>query len=266
MTKVIVHAGFHKTGTTSLQDFFSLNKEALAPHLAYYGKSDFLSAGSHARIYAQRPFPHRLLKFRKSLRRFLKSIPDKDVIVLSRETFSGGMPGHHTIGGRLMISYERVATRLAKVIISELHKRFGPNAEITFFYTTRAREPWIRSIYGHLLRSIRLTDDYENFRARFPEQLSPAHEAAVLATNISPVPVVTSALEETSLQPEGPAAALLDLLEIPEALRAQLLTVPAKNTANPLELQDAFLALNREIKSKTMLKEEKEALLLQQRS
>jgi hypothetical protein len=33
MTRVIVHAGYHKTGTTSLQDFLHRNRAALAPHL-----------------------------------------------------------------------------------------------------------------------------------------------------------------------------------------------------------------------------------------
>ncbi len=265
MTKVIVHAGFHKTGTTSLQDFFSDNKAALAPYVAYYGKADFLKTGGHARIYAQRPFPHRLIKFRRSLRRFLQSIPDDKIIVLSRETFSGGMPGHHSLGGRLMVSYERAATRLAKVIISELKKRFGPDVDITFFYTVRAREPWIKSIYGHLLRSIRIADDFESFRDQFPEQLSPANEAAKLTKKLAPVPVVTSALEQTSQLPDGPASALLDLLEIPKDVRASLRPVEAKNTANSADLQDAFLKLNREIKDKALLKEKKEALLKRQR-
>ncbi len=113
--RVIVHAGFHKTGTTSLQDFLYQNKSSLAPYMAYYGKMDFLDAGTQARIYAQRPFPHRLIKFRYAFRAFLENIPDHSMIVLSRETFSGGMPGHHTLSGRLMTSYQRPAKRLAKV-------------------------------------------------------------------------------------------------------------------------------------------------------
>jgi len=94
------------------------------------------------------------------------------MIVLSRETFSGGMPGHHTLSGRLMTSYQRPAKRLAKVIISELRRRFGPSTEITFFYTTRERESWLRSVYGHLLRSIRITDDYVSFRPAFQNFLA----------------------------------------------------------------------------------------------
>lgn len=101
--RIIVHAGFHKTGTTSLQDFLYQNKSSLAPYMAYYGKMDFLDAGTQARIYAQRPFPHGLIKFRYAFRAFLENIPDHSMIVLSRETFSGGMPGHHTLSGLSLI-------------------------------------------------------------------------------------------------------------------------------------------------------------------
>jgi hypothetical protein len=261
MTRVIVHAGFHKTGTTSLQDFLNQNKSALAPYMAYYGKMDFLDAGAHARIYAQRPFPHRLFKFRRSLRAFLESIPNHSTIVLSRETFSGGMPGHRTLSGRLMTSYQRPAKRLAKVIIQEIRRRFGPEAEITFFYTTREREDWLRSVYGHLLRSIRLTDDYESFRARFPQLLGPEAEAQKLTRALAPVQVVTASLEAYATAPEGPAAALLDMLAIPSATRNALRPVPRRNTANAPAVQARFLRLNRSIRNKSKLKAAKNALL-----
>lgn len=260
MTRVVVHAGFHKTGTTSLQDFMSHNKTALAPHVAYFGKTDFLNAGAHARIYAQRPFPHRLFKFRRALRSFLATVPDHHTIVLSRETFSGGMPGHHTASGRLMTSYQRPAKRLAKVIISEVYRRFGDATEITFFYTTREREAWIRSVYGHLLRSIRLTDDFDTFRARFTRLLGPEAEAQKLAAAL-PVSVKAARLEDFATAPEGPATALLDVLQIPLAARQNLQAVLPQNKGNTAAQQAAFLRLNREMKDKTALKAAKDALL-----
>jgi len=260
MTQVIVHAGFHKTGTTSLQDYFARNRAALADHLAYYGKLDFREAGAHARIYAQRPFPHRLWRFRRSLRAVLAGVPDHPRILLSRETFSGGMPGHRTVSGRLMQSYQRPARRLAAVIIAELRRRFGPETEIIFFYTTRERESWIRSVHGHLLRSIRLTDDFETFRGRFPSLMGPEAEAEALARAL-PVPARAARLEDYAGMPEGPAAALLDLLKIPPALRARLAPVTPRNTADPAPLQAEFLRLNREIRDKSKLKTAKAALV-----
>ena len=261
MTRVIVHAGYHKTGTTSLQDFMRNNKALLAPHLRYYGKNDFRQAGANARIYAQKPFPWRLYRFRKSLRRFLRDVPEGGTIVLSRETFSGGMPGHHRAGGALMISYYQPALRLAGVITSELRRRFGQDVDITFFYTTRAREAWIRSVYGHLLRSIRLTDDFDTFRAHFPALASPAEEAQRMAGALAPVPVVTAALEDWADHPNGPAEALLDLVGVPAETRKTLAPAHRANAGQSAELQAAFLALNRRGGSRAGLKAAKEKLL-----
>lgn len=261
MTRVIVHAGFHKTGTTSLQEFMVDNRDALAPHLAYYGKAALLEAGSDARIYAQKPFPWRLSRFRRSFRKALNAIPDTDTIILSRETFSGGMPGHRRGSGALMTSYFGPALRLARVITAELRRRFGREVEITFFYTTRARENWIRSVHGHLLRSIRLTDDFDTFRARFPALSSPEEEARRLRAALAPLPVVTAALEDWGAHREGPAGALLDLVGVPAETRATLTPAPRANPGQSPEQQSAFLALNRDTASKAALKARKATVL-----
>ncbi|MDE9449879.1 hypothetical protein J3R80_05260 [Aliiroseovarius sp. Z3] len=258
---VIVHAGFHKTGTTSLQDFLSQNRAALAPYFDYYGQRDFLNAGAAARLYAQRPFPHRLYLFRKALRTFLASIPDHEVIILSRESFSGGMPGHRMLGGRLITSYLPAAQKLARTIVKELRLRFGPGVAITFFYTTREREDWLRSVHGHLLRSIRLTDDYDTFRGRFPMDVAPVEQARGMAEALSPIPVVTAALEDHSDDPNGLATALLDLADVPASVRADLAPAPHTNRGQREKLRAAFLALNRQRLSKQELKAQKERLL-----
>ncbi len=261
MTRIIVHAGYHKTGTTSLQDFLHDNRDMLAPYLRYYGKEDFRGAGAAARIYAQKPFPWRLRRFRLSLRRFLADLPGGGTIVLSRETFSGGMPGHRRMGGALITSYHQPALRLARVTIAELRRRFGQGTDITFFYTTREREAWIGSVYGHLLRSIRLTDDFATFRARFPALASPAEEARRMAGALAPVPVVTAALEEWGSHPHGPAEALLELVGVPEDVRASLPPARRANSGQSAEMRAAFLALNRRGGSRAALKAAKEKLL-----
>lgn len=267
MTRVIVHAGYHKTGTTSLQDFMSDNKDLLAPYLRYYGKNDFLQAGAHARIYAQKPFAWRLYRFRKSLRRFLADLPAGGTIVLSRETFSGAMPGHRRIGGALIRSYRRPARRLAGVIIGELRRKFGQDVEITFFYTTREREDWIRSVHGHLLRSIRLQDDFDTFRARFPALAGPEEEARHMEEALAPVAVVSAALEDYRNHPHGPAAALLDLVDLPKLARVPLRKARRANRGQDTALRAAFLELNRgPIQNRAALKAAKEKLLREEMS
>lgn len=243
--RVIVHAGYHKTGTSSLQDFFADNRAALAPYLTYYGKADFFEAGAAARIYAQKPFPWRLAAFSRRLRIFLASIADADRIVLSRETFSGGMPGHRKWSGAPLRSYFPPSRRLAPVIVDELRRRFGADCEITFFYTTRERAAWMASVHGHLLRSIRLTEDLAAFRARFRDIASPEEEALRMRAFLAPIPVVSAALEDHGARPEGPAAALLDLLDLPADLRQTLAPARRSNRGEGRDLRAAFLKLNR---------------------
>ncbi|SEW03769.1 hypothetical protein SAMN05444851_1015 [Aliiroseovarius sediminilitoris] len=258
---VIVHAGFHKTGTTSLQDFLSQNRAPLSPFFDYYGQRDFMNAGAAARLYAQRPFPHRLYLFRKAFRTFLASIPDHEVIILSRESFSGGMPGHRMLGGRMITSYLPAAQKLARTIVKELRLRFGPDVAITFLYTTRDREDWLRSVHGHLLRSIRLTDDFDTFRGRFSAGIGPVDEARRMAKTLSPIPVVTAALEDHTDDPNGLATAVLDLAQVPRAARVGLTPAPHTNRGQGAGLRKAFLALNRQGLSKSELKAQKERLL-----
>jgi len=260
MTRIIVHAGFHKTGTTSLQDFLAQNRAALKPHFDYYGKADFLNAGTRARQYSQRPFPWRRLHFRRAFRRFLASVPDAGVIVMSQETFSGVMPGHRDVFRRLIAGH-RHAIPLARIIIDELGRRFGPDAEIQFLYTTRTQTPWLRSVYGHLLRSIQLADDFETFRAGFVNLPDPEIDAQNIATALAPIPVFIARLEDFADHPEGTAAALLDLAGVADEDRSDLRPARRQNPGQSPEIEQQFLALNRSGQSRAALKSQKDTIL-----
>jgi len=259
--KILVHAGFHKTATTTIQDYLTRNRTRLAPHLRYYGKADLPEAGTAARKFGQRPFPWRLARFRHALRGFLDTLDPGTPIVMSRETFAGAMPGHRQIHGRLVMDYTAVAVPLARVIVSELERRFGKDAEIVFLYTVRGRSDWLDSVHGHLLRSIRLTDDLAEFRARFPDLPRLEDQARTIARAIAPVRVETAALEHTSLAPEGPVRPVLDLMEVPQDVRAKLKMAPRANVGQPFDLRATFLAINREVRDKSALKARKDALV-----
>ena len=216
--RVIVHSGFHKTGTTSFQDFLSNNRDRLAPHFNYYGKADFLLAGAHGRRYGQFRTPYRLWRFRRSIRRFLQTIPNDHSVILSRETFSGNMPGHRTVTGRVVKNYTDAAKPLASVLISEIKRRFGADVDISFFFTVREKEAWLKSVHGHLLRSIKMTDDLEAFRTSLTGVEDPIKAAEVMRQYLAPVKADVAALEDYATHPYGPAAAVLDLFDIPASL------------------------------------------------
>jgi hypothetical protein len=261
MTRIIVHAGFHKTGTTSLQTYLAQNRTTLAPWFDYYGQNDFKNAGARARIYAQKPFPWRLLRFRLNFRAFLRTIPNAATIVLSRETFVGVMPGHRDWRGRMLMDFAPAAVPLCQVVISELKRRFGAGAEIEFLFTTRERESWIRSVYGHLLRSIHLTESFEEFRAGFPDLIDLTGEANRIAPHLKPCKLHLRAMEDYVTSPTGPAGAVLELAGVPQDVVATLPSATRANAGQTSAQEEAFLAINRQSLSKAEKKARKEALL-----
>lgn len=260
MTRVIVHAGFHKTGTSSLQIYLARHRAAFKPWFDYYGQADFEQAGARARVYAQRRFRWRLHAFRKALRRFLAAIPDCETLVLSRENFSGAMPGHRDWRGRSVMDFHTAAEPLLRVVGSELRRRFGPDVQIELLFTTRDRERWIRSVYGHLLRSIHLTETFDDFRARFPDLPELESEARRISRAVR-LPVHTRAVEDIGARRAGPALAVLELAGVPEEAWAALAPAARANAGQSQALEAAFLALNRSGKSKAELKRIKDRMI-----
>lgn len=261
MTRVIVHAGFHKTGSTSLQGFLADNRAALTPHLTYCGMADSGKAGACARIYGQRRFWWRRMLFRRAFRRFLRGIPDTDLIVLSRESFAGAMPGYRKLGGRRIERYCDAAIPLAQEILRGIRHRFGPTTSVDFLYTLRDRDDWLTSVHGHLLRSIPLTDDLDAFRAGFATPPDLEADANRIARALAPVPVHVAWLEDYADTAEGPAGAVLDLAQVPADLRAGLTPAQHRNAGLPAHVLARFLQINRTGGGRARVKAAKAALL-----
>ena len=268
MGPIIIHPGFHKTGTTSLQTHLAQNARTLAPWLRIYGKEALGDAGSAARRYGQRPFPWRLRDFRMKFRRFLDGLPDipekgGPIPLITRETLSGPMPGHRDALGRVITGYRRAALPLARTMVSELRRRFGPDARILFFYTTRNREAWLKSVHGHLLRSIRLRDDLESFRRRLGPGPALEEEVAHLARALAGPGVTVHAepLERWGSTRGGLATPLLRLAGVPDEVIDSLPPAGHENRGQGDALREEFLALNRATGDKTALRAAKAALL-----
>ncbi len=260
---ILIHAGFHKTGTSSLQTFLELNKSQLSDYFLFYGKDDFCSAGYRARRYGQRPYPWRLWHFRIALRAFLRTVPDGHRLVLSRETFAGIMPGHLRFG-RPIGNYKRTAPGLAKAIAAELKRRFGDNVVIEFLYTTRDTLPWQRSVHGHLLRSIRQVQPFETFRTQIGGSgLAPDLRQAQRVLN--PIPVHSARLEDYTNKPGAAAQKILDIMGIPAKRREQLIPVGRTNVGHSQAVLDEFLTLNQNTIDPKVLKDNKEAIAAKER-
>jgi hypothetical protein len=261
MTRVLVHAGFHKTGTTSLQKYLSRHEAAFKPYFDFYGQTDFKKAAGRARIYAQKPFIWRRRRFQRAFDTFLRSVADAETIVLSRENFSGQMPGYRNWRGKPLTSYRRAAVPLCRDVVAGLRRRFGADVQIAFLFTTRDSEDWLRSAYGQLLRTTDLDTDLDGLRALLGRPVDLAAEAAHIARALRPVPVHMRALEDLSPRRAGPAAAVLDLMGVPEALADTLPPAERHYERVPPEIEAEFLALNRSGEDKDRVKFRKEQLI-----
>ncbi|KCV81359.1 hypothetical protein ATO10_12159 [Actibacterium atlanticum] len=261
MSHVIVHAGFHKTGTTSLQQCLRAYHKQLSPHVGLYYGAKLGPVQHRGRHYGYEPTEEMLGRFRRGLRRFLKSVPDQPQIVLSREAFCGALLGETRTDGTRITSYAPTSVPLAKALVNGIQERFGQDVQITFLFTTRENDSMIASAHRHLLRLRRMTDDLETFSASLA--FDKDTELAALRNALGPIPLVEAPLSEYGPKPAGPAAAVLDLLTLPDALRASITWEKRNRPGQSADLSDELLALNRSISDDEALKMIKEKLLLE---
>ncbi|SLN37153.1 hypothetical protein [Roseisalinus antarcticus] len=258
--KVIVHAGFHKTGTTSLQQGLRANDKLLAPHAALYYGARLQPVLHRGRHFGFLPGPKRLAGFRRDLRVLLDKMPDAERIVLTREAFSGAMVGETRADGVRITSYGDTAVILARALAEGIAARF-PGSEIVFLYTTRDTEGYIASAWKHLLRLRRMTEDYQAFAATVSPHLDLDQEVARLTAALAPHRVVVRSLSEIAASPEGPASAVFDLLDLPRDLRNRITPAPAARRSQSDTLSAWLLEANRTIADDAELHRAKVAAL-----
>lgn len=214
--QVIIHAGFHKTGTSTIQRALRVNRPLLKPYLRSVLKHPLTDTCHAARGYSTWRDPFTLGKFRRRFRAALAEIGDmpRRSLVISAEELSGHLPGREGIP-----DYS-AAIPLARDMCAMVAEVM-PGTPLTFFYTTRAAGPWLRSAYWQHVRASSLTTEADAYlrdhaaSARL-EDIARQVEAQVTAR------VLTSPLEQTADLPAGPATPLLDLCEVPRDVQAQM--------------------------------------------
>lgn len=253
-TRIVVHPGFHKTGTTSLQRYLNSNSKLIEDAFNFY--THMGDSGARARFYGHKSFPWRLWAFQRSFRQFLNTVPDDKPIFLSRETFSGVMLGFSDLYGRPIKSYQRTAIRLLTVTFKELRRKFGHEVGIELLFTTRDHEKWLKSLYGHLLGTYRVTQDFEDWSTKFDPNMTLEKEAIAIANRLSPAALHIRKLEDFKDRHCGIAAAAMDIMGITEQRQKQMPQSKRENIAKSPDIANQLLALNRsDLSDKQLLKE-----------
>ncbi|MFD1344595.1 hypothetical protein [Litorisediminicola beolgyonensis] len=239
MSRVLIHPGFHKTGTTSIQSTLKLNADRLAPHLRIVLRDDMSGLTDACRSYSKSPKPRRLdAVLREAIALFDTLEPsDPRPVLISSEDLSGLLPGRQDV-----LSYA-AAPALMAAIGGAAEERFGDWP--TFVFTTRDPAGWLGSSWWQHLRSTRMTDDLDAWSDRAAEAAQLDLIVAATSEAVPDATVIAAPLAEAKDLPEGPLSPLLDLLDLPPSLRGTLEIAPRANATPSVGLEPIFLALNR---------------------
>jgi hypothetical protein len=237
--RIVLHAGFHKTGTTTVQHFFRVNRRALNRHMALRLRPQMIDLVHATRGYSTWRDPLTFDKVAARFDRLLDGLPDmpKRTLLISSEELSGHLPGRDDLenySGAIDLHY---------LMVTRLRDRF-PSSEIVLFFSTRDPDDWLQSAYWQHVKSSSLTLDFEAFAQRYS---GAADLDAIVDDVAARVPCITRRmrLEACAALPFGPASPLLDICDIPGPVRATL-TPPARmNTRPDLTVLLQLLTANR---------------------
>ena len=254
--RVLLHAGFHKTGTTTVQQALYRNRDTLAPHLRLVPRARMAPAGKAAQAWSAGGDPIDLALFGYELAQVMEGWDGDDPrpVVISAEDLCGHMPGRDGVE-----TYAATAPLMQAV--AETLAAVQPKAAPVFYFSTRGAGDWLASAYAQHLRASRMTLSAKSFCDRFRGAADLVAVVEGIAAALAPLPVHHCALEQSRARPLGPLDPLLDLLDLPEGLRAGLETQPPTNLALPADCAQGLLALNRSDLDDAALREAKRALI-----
>ncbi|WP_084861203.1 hypothetical protein [Salibaculum halophilum] len=254
--RIVIHGGFHKTGTTSAQKFILDNGPLIWPHAATVlpGRSRGPVA-RHAVRYSLTSAGPDMNRFRRSLADLLGGLNlGKRALLISDENFCGRMPGRDGQQG-----YDS-APDLMAAVVRVIRRFIDKDPELHFVFMTRAPDGWLRSTWLHNLVHTRLTLDYADYARAHGQTAHLDRTAEEIRAAVAPYPVHVVPLEALSENPEGPAAPLLQLLGLPSDKRNRLTGATRANQGPDPALAPRLLDLNRSALSDADLEAQKSAL------
>ncbi|WP_299413087.1 hypothetical protein [uncultured Sulfitobacter sp.] len=237
--KIVLHAGFHKTGTSTVQAVLRANRKALMPAVAIRLKGQMQELIHATRGYSTYGTDEALDKVSRRLDALLTDLPGmpRRTLLLSAEELSGHMPG------RGALADYRAAPVLLYLMWERARTAF-PNTPVVICFGTRNPQDWQQSAWAEHVKSSGMSLDFEAFCAQYPA----APDLDRIVQNVTsrvPAPVHSFALEDCALLPLGPADPVLDLCDVPDAIRASLVPAAAQNKRVNDAMLAAMLDINR---------------------
>ncbi|TDK46788.1 hypothetical protein [Antarcticimicrobium luteum] len=252
---IVIHSGFHKTGTSTLQQVLRHNRPALKGRVRIVLRGEMRDLVHAARGYSSWRDPFTLDKFARRFRALLEKVgplPNR-VLCLSCEELSGHLPGREGIADYSAAAV--LASDMAR-IAGKMH----PGTPLCFVLTLRRPESWLRSAYWEHVKASSMTQAWPDFAAA----TRPGADLAVAADTMAaalPCPVHRIWLEDCADAPLGPAGPLLDLCGTPAEAQRGLTPVPPANARLDDSVLLALLAANRDYTDRDARAAAKQAIL-----
>lgn len=255
LPRILVHPGFHKTGTSSAQHLLWKNRARLAPEVDIFQLRHLREVARLCALYARSHNPLSLLDMVEALDTVFADLPENSPrhILISCEGLAGHLPGWPGV------TDYGAAPLTVSTLIGYLAERFpGHRPEIVL--TTRNADAWLESAWKHHLIGHRLVEVWPDFAGRLAQAADLAAAAESISQAVGPVPVAMLPLETAARHPLGPGGALLDHLPLSEEVRAALVPVGHGNRGPDSALAAELLRLNRSDLPDETLKARKLAL------
>jgi hypothetical protein len=237
--RIILHAGFHKTGTSSIQNTLRENRVALKKHVALRLRWHMKDLVAATRGYSTWRDPITLIKVQDRFAALMDDLPGmpRRTLVISAEELSGHLPGRGDLE-------DYSAAPILLYAFWEIMKARYPAADIALYLSTRAPDLWLESAYWEHVKASNMSLDFDAFRDRYHKAADLDAMVAEIASRV-PAPVHHTALEDCHDLPLGPADPLLDLCDLPLSLRTELVAPPPANTRLDADVLYAMLEVNR---------------------
>lgn len=240
--RIILHTGFHKTGTTTIASTLRTNRQILNRRVALRLPAQMQELISATRGYSTWRDPLTLIKAETRFYNLLDALPSmpQRSLILSSEELGGHLPGRGDI-----FDYSAMPILLHR-FWTIARERF-PDADIAIYLSTRNPDAWLTSAYWQHVKSSSMTLDLDAFSTKFQGAADLQHVIDTIRDRL-PCPVHHCSLEDSSHLPLGPTDPLLDLCHLPRQMRDTLVAAPVQNIRPDSQTLLALLDLNRTVK------------------
>lgn len=242
--RVILHPGFHKTGTTTVQRQLATAREGWRGRWVVGLRDDMPGVSHNARLFSQSRRGLDLGLMQNALADWFEAQDWLGVTgaVVSCEDLAGFMPGRggaidYSAAPQLMLAFAEVVTAVV-----------GETADLRIFFSTREMAAWLPSVHWQNVRTGSLPEDWAQFRERVAGGADLDTIVARVTATLAPWPVSAMRLEESQGLAQGPITPLLDLMDLPAAERAAFVPEERRNARpehhNIRGLADRFAQIN----------------------